>query len=213
MPVLDLGCGTGILSVVLGERGHRTIGVDRSARMLAIARRRCRRYRGRVTFKRADLTNFVVRPPASAAIACADVVNHLPSLSAVTTMFRQTWQCLKSGGVFVFDALRRTCFEQSWADSTYYMEGDGGDLVMECDWDPARRVGCVQIVAYEKRPGGGYRKSQTLLREYYYSDQQIQKGLRAAGFKKARRTLWDPWAGDTTDSDVLDRTFWVAYRP
>jgi SAM-dependent methyltransferase len=36
--VLDLGCGTGTLSVLLAERGHRLRGLDSSARMLAAAR-------------------------------------------------------------------------------------------------------------------------------------------------------------------------------
>jgi len=38
--VLDLGCGTGTLGCALAERGHRVIGVDPSAAMLAVARRK-----------------------------------------------------------------------------------------------------------------------------------------------------------------------------
>jgi ubiquinone/menaquinone biosynthesis C-methylase UbiE len=36
--VVDLGCGTGSLSSLLGERGHRTVGVDLSANMVRLAR-------------------------------------------------------------------------------------------------------------------------------------------------------------------------------
>lgn len=35
---VDLGCGTGLIAGVLGERGHRVIGVDSSATMIARAR-------------------------------------------------------------------------------------------------------------------------------------------------------------------------------
>jgi SAM-dependent methyltransferase len=38
--VLDLGCGTGTLCCGLAERGHRVTGVDRTAAMLAEARRK-----------------------------------------------------------------------------------------------------------------------------------------------------------------------------
>lgn len=36
--VLDLGCGTGSLSLLAAERGHRVTGVDLSAAMIALAR-------------------------------------------------------------------------------------------------------------------------------------------------------------------------------
>ena len=38
--IVDLGCGTGLITCELARRGHRMIGVDPSAAMLAIARRR-----------------------------------------------------------------------------------------------------------------------------------------------------------------------------
>jgi SAM-dependent methyltransferase len=42
-PVLELGCGTGRISLPLGRAGVRLIGVDRSERMLARARTRTKR--------------------------------------------------------------------------------------------------------------------------------------------------------------------------
>ncbi|MFI5681136.1 class I SAM-dependent methyltransferase [Streptomyces cellulosae] len=36
--VLDLGCGTGSLSLLAAEQGHRVTGVDRSSNMVALAR-------------------------------------------------------------------------------------------------------------------------------------------------------------------------------
>lgn len=39
-PIVDIGCGTGLLTCELAKRGHRIIGVDPSSAMLAVARRR-----------------------------------------------------------------------------------------------------------------------------------------------------------------------------
>src|SRR5688572_28523217 len=44
-PVLELGCGTGRISLPLARAGVPLVGVDRSAAMLAFARRRIRRGR------------------------------------------------------------------------------------------------------------------------------------------------------------------------
>ena len=40
--VLDLACGTGSLTLELGERGYRMTGVDLSYDMLALAEAKCR---------------------------------------------------------------------------------------------------------------------------------------------------------------------------
>lgn len=37
--ILDIGCGTGALAFVLAERGNTVVGLDGSARMIAVARR------------------------------------------------------------------------------------------------------------------------------------------------------------------------------
>ncbi len=212
IPVLDLGCGTGTLTVALAKKGRRTIGIDRSSKMLAIARRRCRPYSALVTLRRADLTSFRIGEKASAAIACADVVNHFPSVREIAALFRQTYLSLHDGGVFVFDTIRRTCFERFWADRTYYMEGPGGDLVMECDWDPGRSVGTARMIAYEKRKTGSFRKSETVLTEYLHSDRDIGKALGAAGFTSIRREPWDPWPSAAEEASVLDRNYWIALK-
>ena len=38
--MLDLGCGTGSLSLLAAERGHRVTGIDSAPRMLELARRK-----------------------------------------------------------------------------------------------------------------------------------------------------------------------------
>lgn len=54
--VLDLGCGTGTLCWALAERGHRVTGVDPSAAMLDVARRKTRA--DRVEWVKCDAQNY-----------------------------------------------------------------------------------------------------------------------------------------------------------
>jgi SAM-dependent methyltransferase len=56
-PVLELGCGTGRVSLPLARAGVRLVGIDRSERMLARARARTKRARlsARVTLIRGDI--------------------------------------------------------------------------------------------------------------------------------------------------------------
>src|SRR2546427_12768498 len=49
--VLDVGCGTGVLSLMLDELGHSVTGVDVSGGMLEVAREKTQRLRRNVVFR------------------------------------------------------------------------------------------------------------------------------------------------------------------
>jgi SAM-dependent methyltransferase len=72
-PVLELGCGTGRISLPLGRAGVALVGVDRSEPMLARARRRVRRARlgDRVRLIRGDIRHLPFGAPAPFALVMA----------------------------------------------------------------------------------------------------------------------------------------------
>lgn len=69
--ILDLGCGTGSLSLLMSEAGHRVVGVDLSPRMIAAARAKCA---GRDA---AFLVGDAVAPAVGKGRFAAVVVRHL----------------------------------------------------------------------------------------------------------------------------------------
>jgi 2-polyprenyl-3-methyl-5-hydroxy-6-metoxy-1,4-benzoquinol methylase len=54
LDALDVGCGTGFLSLLLARLGHRVTGIDVAAAMLAMARRKAAAHGLRVDFRNAD---------------------------------------------------------------------------------------------------------------------------------------------------------------
>lgn len=54
--VVDLGCGNGILSKALAEKGYRVIGIDASKELLEIARK----HYSEISFFQADATDFTL---------------------------------------------------------------------------------------------------------------------------------------------------------
>jgi SAM-dependent methyltransferase len=61
-PILELGCGTGRLTIPLAEAGFEVVGLDRSEPMLALARARAARIdpaaRERISFVEADMRSY-----------------------------------------------------------------------------------------------------------------------------------------------------------
>ena len=115
-PVIELGCGTGrVLLKTSGvvsaeERGRkrhpRSIGIDRSAPMLDIARRRARRLPARVrpVLVRADIRALPLAP-ASAALVIAPygILQSLVRDGDLAAALAESARVLRSGGRFVVD--------------------------------------------------------------------------------------------------------------
>src|SRR5579871_3008966 len=76
--ILELGCGTGTLTARLleGFAHARVVAVDLSPQMLARARRKLARWKGRVEFVRAHLAELEVEGPFD-AIVSALALHHL----------------------------------------------------------------------------------------------------------------------------------------
>src|SRR5262249_12784106 len=193
-PVLDLGCGTGTLTALLAAAGCEVIAVDRSPEMLTLARKRCHRFRRQIRFVEGDLAALPALPPCALAVACGDIVNHLPSRQIVKQVLRNVRGCLQPGGLVLFETLKRFCFESYWDDKSYYMEGKNGDLVMNCTWDRDRGRGTARMIAFTKKRGNIYEKSETSLVEYLYEEKDLLAWLRAAGFAKIDHKPWSPWS-------------------
>jgi ubiquinone/menaquinone biosynthesis C-methylase UbiE len=71
--VVDLGCGTGSLSVLLAEAGHRVRGVDSAVRMVAAASAKARAAGVEAEFVHGD----AAEPPCAPASADVVLVRHV----------------------------------------------------------------------------------------------------------------------------------------
>src|SRR5689334_12439680 len=70
-PVLELGCGTGRLTIPVARAGADVVGIDRSEAMLARARQRLRRARTAARLLRGDIRHLPFRRRARFAMVMA----------------------------------------------------------------------------------------------------------------------------------------------
>jgi SAM-dependent methyltransferase len=91
---LDAACGTGRLSRVLADRGHRVVGVDSSPDMLARARERV----PDGEFLSGDLQRLPLPDDEVDLVLCALALTHVPDLGPVLAEFARV---LRPGGHLV----------------------------------------------------------------------------------------------------------------
>jgi SAM-dependent methyltransferase len=95
--VLDAGCGPGLVSEALLNAGHRIVGVDLSAEMIARAGIRCAAHGTRAHFIRVSLFDAALTAPFDAAISRL-VLHHVTDPQAFV---RRQVELLRPGGVLV----------------------------------------------------------------------------------------------------------------
>lgn len=112
-PVLELGCGTGRISLPLARAGVSMVGVDRSAAMLSHAARRAKvlgrtrrssRPRGRVRLVRSDIRALPFGPASfSMVLAPYGILQSLLRDRDLTSVLTSVSNVLAPGGLFGID--------------------------------------------------------------------------------------------------------------
>jgi len=96
--VLELGCGSGLLTRYLVDAGHRVIATDASPAMLELARE---------TVPEADVRRLTLpddpMPEADAIVAIGHVLNYLPDASSIERALVAACRALRPGGVLAID--------------------------------------------------------------------------------------------------------------
>jgi predicted TPR repeat methyltransferase len=98
LDILDAGCGTGLVGALVRDRAHRLVGVDLSATMLDLARRK----NVYDELHKGDMIAFMRgRPQACDVVTCAATLIHFGDLAPA---FGAAAATLRAGGTFVFTA-------------------------------------------------------------------------------------------------------------
>ena len=85
--ILDIGCGTGSLSLALARLGHHVTGIDLSPKMIAQAKAKAEQARVDIEFEVMGAVKPEFPPQTFDGIVCRHVLWMLPELTAVL----QTW--------------------------------------------------------------------------------------------------------------------------
>jgi len=103
--ILDMGCGTGGHAIPLAERGYGVYGIDRSERMLSVARKKTDAVglTDKIQFKTADVQDCVIDETFDAVIAMFAVLGYQVSNDELFSVIKTARRHLRPGGLFVCD--------------------------------------------------------------------------------------------------------------
>ena len=181
--VLDLGCGTGRMTLELAKRGYDMTGIDYSPEMLGIARDEAENKGQDILWLCQDMREFELYGTVDATVCCLDCINHLENEYDLEKCLSLVHNYLIPDGIFVFDINAKNKFENYYGNNTYVMEEDGVFCVWENDYDEEAKICDFYITLFEEVNGGRYVRYDENQRERMFMLDDIKKSLEKCKFE------------------------------
>lgn len=203
--VLDLGCGTGNITLPMAERGYEMIGLDASAEMLQKA---AEKTEGEILFLHQDMTEFELYGTVDAMVCALDGVNYLTGDSDFEKMLKLLHYYLNPGGILIFDINTPYKFKEILDGNTFVYEDEDAFCVWENELED--NICYFDLTFFLKNPDGSYTKRQEFHQERVYTEEEIRDTVKACGL-----TCLGAYDGLSFEAPKpeSERIFFVIQRP
>lgn len=195
--VLELGAGSGRVTIPLARDGHHVVALDQSPAMLGKLRQRVAALpaaaAGRIRVVEGDLRDFSVGGKFPLVIAAFNVLEHLYTRTELDACLRRVAAHLAPGGVFAFDVqlpdlewLTRDPHKR-WAKTRFTDPRTGRAMFYSTnhDYDPVGQIALIRLY-YEPVDGTGPTRIVKLSQRKYFPA-ELEALVAHAGFRVVER--------------------------
>ncbi len=176
--VMDLGCGTGGLTLALAEKGYDMTGIDASAQMLSVAFGK----RGPgILWINQNVTELDLFGTYDASVSLLDCVNHILDKTLLEKYFRLIFNYTEADGLFVFDINSEYKFRYIYGNNVFYSVDGDFSYIWQNDFNTTTGI-CTMDMTFFKQEGELYRRFDTVNREKVYSVEYLSDLLEKSGF-------------------------------
>jgi len=151
--VVELGCGSGLLTRYLVDAGHRVIATDASPAMLELAREHAT---GAQEIRQVVLPDHPI-PEADAIVSIGHTFSYLPSADAIDRALVAAAEALRPGGIFAIDLCDLTYVEAQQVPDVKAWVEDHWALITQRSAPSAERF-VRQMAMFTKNDDGSWRR-------------------------------------------------------
>ena len=123
--LLDIGCGTGTLSMMFAQGGYDVSGVDLSEEMLAIAQSRAEQMGMHIPFYAMSMDALEGFDGLDVAVIPIDSINYVTDEEAVKRTLEKVYAALRPGGQLFFDVHSLFKMDEFFLDGPFTYDEDG----------------------------------------------------------------------------------------
>lgn len=177
---LDLGCGTGNLTVELSNRGIEMTGVDLSEDMLMVAREKSEGLD--ILYLNQNMTEFELYGTVDFIVSSLDCINYITDKRDLLRVMKLANNYLEPGGLFIFDINTRYKLENVIGDNTFILEDDDCFCSWQNEYDKRRKLSDFYLTFFMK-DGGNYARFDEHHTERAYDIDEIKALIKSSGMR------------------------------
>ena len=178
--VLDLACGTGVLTRKLASLGYDMTGIDISSEMLLKAREKSD---SSILYLEQDMTEFELYGTMRAIICSMDGFNYITDKNDLLKTIKLCNNYLDPDGVLVFDINSEFKLKNVMGNNTFVYDSEDVFYTWENEFDEESSLCDFYLTFFVKKENGEYVRINEEQTERAYSTKEIEKMLKTAGFK------------------------------
>lgn len=209
LKLLDIGCGTGVLTECFAREGFRVTGIDLSGDMLAVAKER---------FEAAGLDGAFFEQPMQEmeghsgydlAVIAIDSLNYVTDDEEVSAVFRNVYDALNPGGRLLFDVHSPYKMTELFLDGPFTADLEEVSYIWHTY--PGEEPLSVEseISFFIRRPDGLYMRQEEFHLQRTFTPDTYLRLLIEAGFDVCSVTA--DWTGNPP-AENSERIFFSAEK-
>lgn len=177
---LDLGCGTGSMSVEFAKRGIEMTGIDLSEDMLSVAREKSDGLD--ILYLNQDMREFELYGTVDFIVSGLDCINYITDKRDLLKVMRLVNNYLDPGGLFIFDINTRYKLEHITGDNTFVLENDEVFCTWQNEYDKKRNISDFYLTFFCKDKDV-YRRFDEEHSERAYTIEEITEAIEKSGMR------------------------------
>ncbi|QTD41639.1 class I SAM-dependent methyltransferase [Sporosarcina sp. Te-1] len=207
--LLDIGCGTGLLSVKFAKKGARVTGVDLSADMLAIAAERAKSLSLDLSFLQQPMQELTVAGPYDGAIISIDSLNYVKKREDVIQTFQRIYDALEDGGTLLFDVHSTYKTDVIFMESPFVFDNGRIAYIWQTDEGDEEHSIYSELAFFVRNENGLYRRFDEVHYQRTFDTYSYVDMLTEAGFAIER--IFADWE-DEPPREESERIFFQARK-
>lgn len=178
---LELGCGTGNMTINLKKLGLDIVALDSSFDMLTKAEEKIRREKLRVTLLKQDIRDYNLNKKFPFIFSFCDCFNYITDLKDLEKSFKNVYNHLEDDGYFLFDISTEYKLRNLIGEKTFTLNKEDICYI----WDNYINEDIMEMyITFFVKEGKYYRRFDERHVQKIYKVEEVVKILKETGFKE-----------------------------